>query len=562
MSEAILRTKLTGDSAELQRTLREATASAKEFADKFKNSIRETITEVAALTIGVTTVGEALRKTYEGVRGIFDLSRDLRNLSNQTGASVHDLVQLRAEFDLSGLAADNVGGILNRMQRSIEQASDKGGPLADMFYRIGLNIYDLQQMNPSQQFDVLRQRLTAIEDPARRAEIAMKIFGNFGGGGSVLSIFGNAGIIEEANKALKEQADILAQNADTFQAVAMAQEASRINLTGFFVGLADPLSRVILPILNEFNSLDLSKWGENIGNGMADAVRVLFNAFKKGQFGTVLDEAFQGTINSFGASFKDILIGVADSFIGEMMKLIQPFSDAMRASFDQNLRLLFYGINKVAVDLGLKKNTDLTGQEMIDAGPQSVEAIVNKRIQDRKNQELRALGLDNIDPDKGLTTNQQRQMAAINANNYDPGSGIGGASSDMFQQVGAIFLKKGASEFGKPFEDMMTKLVGQFGGKIPGEGMPNSPDKGKKGPILAEDMGMGRGENITGSAWGTAGGHGVYDWAAGPVNIETGMAGRAGRVTSGPQSVEENTSQMSQTLQQIHSEIKGISAPS
>jgi hypothetical protein len=315
MSEATLKSKLTGDSAEFQRSLREGIEAAREFGDKVGESIRETVLQVAALTIGVDSLREGFEKVYDGVKGVFDLSRDLRNLSNQTGASVRDLVQLRAEFDLSGIAADQVGSVLNRMQRAIENASDKGGQASEIFSRMGINIYELQQLNPAQQFDLLRQRLVAIEDPARRAQLAMKLFGNMGGGGDLLAVFGNSNIAKEAADVISDQANILSRNAKTFQEVSVLLETAGINMEGFFIGMAEPISRVILPILQKIDSLDMTKWGSAIGNSITEAIRVLYNAFEGDQFGTLMKLSFETGLDYLGGGLKGAATAFGDSIL-------------------------------------------------------------------------------------------------------------------------------------------------------------------------------------------------------------------------------------------------------
>ncbi len=619
MSEAILRTKLTGDSAELQRALREGMDSAKKFGSEMGRQMREVALQISGVVLGVESIKAALEKTYEGVKGVFDLSRDLRNLSNQTGTSVRDLVQLRAEFDLSGIAADHVGAVLNRMQRSIETAGDKGGESAELFYRLGLNIRELQQMNPAEQFDVLRQRLTAIEDPARRAQLAMKIFGNFGGGGSTLAIFGNAKIAEAASEAISRQANILAENAKTFQEVSINMELAGIRIEGFFVGMADPIGDVILPVLKELNSIDLTRWGDKIGGGIADAVRILYNAFDQGGLGDVLDTAFQAVVTSFASAFTDALIGSAEAFGAEMLKVMAApilwgqaaiaFRTAQAAETGQASSLMKQAADadkegwthrniaralekndpgyaeyvKRAEDAekegwrhrdmarALKENDPIkSGYEDIladsffskakDARDKSLKSNEGIDREDRMADGFFAAAKDARDQISGLATerNQDEWMANYVKENK---ATFFGKDSESLTASAQAHLDKAGSEFGMPIADALAKLEGKYGGKIPGEGTPNDPSSTPK-PSFTPDFGYGHGsKQFTGIGMGAGGWQGINAWSAGPLNIQSGMTGRAGRIVDQPHTVEQNTSDMKQSLSNIDKILSNVMMP-
>ena len=357
MPEATLKAKLTGDSAEFQRSLREGIASSKEFGREVASSVKEALAQVALLTIGVEGIKDALDKSFENIKGVFDMSKDLERLHDRTGIATKDLVQLQTEFKLSGLEADQVGQTINKMQRSIENAADKGGAAAKVYSDLGINLHDLKNMSPAQEFETIREKIAGIEDPAKRAQAAMEIFGK--SGGQLLALFGNAGIAKEAANALGGQADILARNSEAFNQVAAAMEAAGIKIQGFFVGLAEPISHVILPVLNKLESVDLTGYGAKIGNGLADSVRVLFNSFEDGKLSKVVELAMKagfqtsgnflaGVLKADGTAFGDIIIGafnpefaanlgkifigVAEQFGGALMRAINGPLNALQST--------------------------------------------------------------------------------------------------------------------------------------------------------------------------------------------------------------------------------------
>lgn len=596
MSDAILRTKLTGDSAELQRALREGIDAAKEFGTEVGRAIKETALQISGLVLGVESVKEAFEKTFEGVKGVVDLSRDLRNLSNQTGASIRDLVQLRAEFDLSGIASDHVGNTLNRMQRAIEEAADKGGDASSIFGRLGLNVYELQKLNPAQQFEQLRESLSSIEDPARRAQVAMKLFGNMGGGGNILAVFGNSGIAKEAAEAIGQQANILARSSDTFQQVAMNMELASIRIEGFFVGMAEPISRVILPVLKQLNSIDLTKWGASIGESISSAMRVLYNAFSEDKLGTlfadaliygadvggnelvaVIKAAFDSiqpimnaifADNKFGEGFSQILVGAA----GE-------FGAALAAAFKLPLQVLEYGLAKAsgntvsAAATAIRMAGIVQNESMKERGYSPEEQAKTLKWYEDKANSLDAKG----NPIANMSFEDYKKMSDSSFFLGTNGTDLGAASREIREQgqgkltdvftralenVGKdVHLTKsdvfGAGAAG----DALKELIAGLGGKIPGEGTSNAPDGGiRQGG--GDEGRFGQVQGIVKDGQGnwsfmSSGGNGAVSFG------NDGVAGRAGRVQDSPdgKSPSDMFSDALKLLTKIESDISGITAP-
>lgn len=509
MSEATLKAKLTGDSAEFQRSLREGIDAAREFGNKVGDSIRETVVQVAALTLGVESVKEAFERAFEGVKGVFELSKELEHLSDRTGIATKDLMQLQTEFKLSGLQADQVGTTINRMQRSIENAADKGGEAAQVFSRLGVNIYELQRMNPAEQFETIRSRLAAIEDPARRAQVAMQMFGRQGA--EMLSLFKNEGVGKEASDALGQQADIMARNTETFQEVASLMEIAGIKMQGFFVGMAEPIGRVILPVLKSIESLDLSKWGQSIGNNIATSVRVLYNAFESNKLGDLLyDSIAYGAAKGgndligiakmfgqameeisknaqFGKGLGDILEGAADVFVGTMMQWLDPFSDSLTAVMNKAADTFALGFWSLVKDIpGMGGSADshissILGSASSRETPEGVKAAHEDlwRTQQRMavSQNLESQ-LNQIDPNRkneGDGFNIQRppdiqkrmreaeqaaqdQLAQINSAKLTSFGTINGASSEDFITAGKSLIEKGGQNMAQAMDGLVKKI--------------------------------------------------------------------------------------------------------
>lgn len=611
MSEAILRTKLTGDSAELQRALREGIDSAKEFGAEMGKQMREVALQITGVVFGVESVKEGFEKTFEGVKGVIELSKDLRNLSNQTGASVKDLVQLRAEFDLSGIASDHVGNTLNRMQRAIENAADKGGEASDIFARLGLNVYELQKLNPAQQFEQLRLSLSQIEDPARRAQVAMKLFGNMGGGGNILAVFGNAGIAKEAAEAIGAQADILARNANTFQEVAMNMELASIRIEGFFVGMAEPISRIILPVLKQLNSVDLTKWGESIGGSIAAAMRTLYNAFEGGELshliglslevgfqeaGNLLAGGLKATAMAFGDTIlgffnKDFADGVGNVFIG----IAEQFGAAMMKALNEPINALqsalSYGIDRhQAADnrTAAIKNAMAYGN-IADKEYAQGTALQNNGSQAAANKHFAiadsARDKEKVAADQAADYEalQRMTLSEYMAKHKDDAVTFFGQTAGDMDAQGKADATKGRDELApilettlkKAFADIgaaaslnvfgdkskeLSDLMAKLSKKIPGEGEENAPARGYQGG--GDDGRFGNIQGIAKDAQGnwtfaSSGSNGAVSFG------DAGSAGQAGTRQASPdgKSPAETQADILKILTKIEADITGITAP-
>lgn len=614
MSEATLKTKLTGDSAELKKSFKEGIEAAREFGTEVGAHIKETLLEITGLVIGVESIREAFDKTLEGIEGVFELSKDLRNLSNQTGASIKDLVQLRAEFDLSGIASDNVGNTLNKMQRSIEEAADKGGKMAEIFGRLNLNVRNLQGLDPASQFEEIRKSISSIEDPARRAQVAMELFGRGGSGGSVLAIFGNSKIAEEASSVISAQANILSRNSETFQEASIALETAGINLKGFFVGMAEPISQILLPVLAELNSIDLIKWGGEIGTGIANAIRVLYNAFQEGKLSELVSLAmevgFQKAGNAlagglkavalafgdtilefFSTKFADgvgnIFIGIAEQFGGALIKAINGPLATLQATISYQFDKADAAKNTQssyadALANGLISNENRTKADAAFVSGDSAgfdrfskiaeEASRRQEISQAAGDNYAALQKMGLSDYLKFNSNKQASFFGINGEDWsEKGKATASAGRDELAPILGDALAKAFGDIGSSksinvFGDSSSKLSDLFNKlnkAVPGEGKENEAEKTYGAGQAGRDFGFGDLKGISRDASGqwsyfSSTGQNAVSFGGGG-----GVADRAGRMESSPdgKSPSDYFADMVKYLKDIDSSVQGVTAP-
>lgn len=273
MATANLKSKISLDdtqfSAGLRRVKLTSAAAAKQIGTSFRKlggimanlarslarfaAIAGAITFAAAVA-GAVKLGNALKKA-------FDAGGALSDLSAQTGIAVKQLAILQQAFEDNGVSADQVGGVINKLQRSI---SDFGNDLSTQvraFDRLGISYDAIKSKTPLQQFQMVQQALAKMEDPTARAATAMEIFGR--SGGNMLALFQDGNAISNAMVTVGSAADLLDKNAGKFDRISDLLNSAGSKLQGFFVGVGDVAADKILPVLEKFNAIDFAAMGQN-----------------------------------------------------------------------------------------------------------------------------------------------------------------------------------------------------------------------------------------------------------------------------------------------------------
>jgi hypothetical protein len=187
-----------------------------------------------------------------GVKHAYDLGGELNDLSSRTGIAAGKALIMRQAFEDSGLAADDVGASVNKMQRYIEAAANGNDTASATFQKLGLSLARIQQLTPDEQFAAIGRSLNSVQGETSRAALSMDLFGK--SGGKFLALFADGGALETAAASLGKQAKILDENAGTFDDISDRLGRSGKKLQGFFVGVAERLSTTLKPVLEQFGS--------------------------------------------------------------------------------------------------------------------------------------------------------------------------------------------------------------------------------------------------------------------------------------------------------------------
>lgn len=288
------------------------TSGAMAAVGKFQSSLGS-IATVAAGILAPIAAAFSVKAFAGGIKGALDLGGRLSDLSARTGESAGTLAILEQAFTDAGLGASRVGPAINLMQRALGGLNDMGQPTATAFDRLGISIESLKGQAASDQLTAISKGMASITDPAERTAVAMQIFGR--SGGEMLALLGDSSAMESAAQTVGGQADILARNASLFDRVSDLLAITGQKVSGFFVGVADKVAPILLPLLEGFNAIDLSGLGQKIG----DIIAFLVTAFSSGQIGDIIGSSliisFQNAVNFLWAALQGLGAALGQFFV-------------------------------------------------------------------------------------------------------------------------------------------------------------------------------------------------------------------------------------------------------
>lgn len=122
---------------------------------------------VAAVGIGTKLVGDFLERGSE-----------LRDFSRTAGVAAEELQLLGLIAERSGGSAEDVTDAFRELQLRLAEAAALGsGPAVDALGLLGVSLDDLSGLEAADQFALLRDRISAVEDPAQRLFLAEELLG-------------------------------------------------------------------------------------------------------------------------------------------------------------------------------------------------------------------------------------------------------------------------------------------------------------------------------------------------------------------------------------------------
>lgn len=244
--------------------------------DAFEKKLGGAVVTAAAVAAGAVAAGAGLLKLAQDAAVAGD---DAAKTARNIGITAESLQELRHAAALSGLQADQLTDSLKDLQKNSSAAAKGDKGLAAALAELGLNAREFNKLTADKKLEALADGLQRIKDPARAAELRMKILGEVGFKMQSLLAGGSAGI-----RAMREEARalgiVIAE--DTTQAAEGMNDAlDRVRAVGR--GLTLQLGARLIPVITEA-AVAVKGWLlENralVASGLEQSVDAATAAFK------------------------------------------------------------------------------------------------------------------------------------------------------------------------------------------------------------------------------------------------------------------------------------------
>jgi len=271
-------------------------------------SAAQNLAKVAAAAMaGITAAGIAAGAALTaGLKKAFDLGGRLSDVAARIGDTAGNAQILETMFAQAGVAAEKMAPSIQKMQRAIIEARDRGGTLAEPFEELGLDINKLATMGGREAFEEIARAIGELESSSERSARAMQIFGR--SGGELLTLFSDPEALGKAASMVGTQAKILDEHAAAFDRASDIWGGLSSKVTGFFVGVGESMITTFLPALEALNKIDLAPIGQRLGQALTAAlepakdllmiIRNLSNGERLALVGDILEFAFKKAVNT------------------------------------------------------------------------------------------------------------------------------------------------------------------------------------------------------------------------------------------------------------------------
>ena len=136
---------------------------------------------VGSIGAKMSAVSAGMLAGFGGAMKAFAAMGDkIDKIAQRTGMGSEFLSALSFASQQTGQDIVTFEKTISRMQRTIYDAGRGLSLPNEALADLGLTLADVENLSPEEQFKLIAQRISQIEDPTKRAGVAMSIFGNSG----------------------------------------------------------------------------------------------------------------------------------------------------------------------------------------------------------------------------------------------------------------------------------------------------------------------------------------------------------------------------------------------
>lgn len=285
----------------------------------------------------VDTVFAAARRVIQSFGDALDLGGRLNELSARTGETAGKLLVLEQAFRSSGLGADQVGTAINKLQNFMADAAAGGEKQTAVMQKLGITLADLEGKTPTQQMGIFAKAISGIEDPTQRAAAASEVFGEKLGGRLLPLLKDFSPNLEDASRKVGSLAQVMDENAATFDAAGETIDAIKAKLTAFAAGILSETIPAVQDLGTALEQVDAAGLGRKIGQALTPILEDFKWVIKDAQTAIdILSESEQGLQKDTGTLGKtyDLVYGSFASFnqiLIDTLKTLTPFDSSLEA---------------------------------------------------------------------------------------------------------------------------------------------------------------------------------------------------------------------------------------
>jgi hypothetical protein len=247
-----LAVQITADTAGLSSGL----ANAGRQTDDFQNRLGGLTNKLKILGPAAIAAGGAFAVGM--VKSVANSADELAKLSARTGVAVEDLSRLQYAANLSGVSSQSMTTSIERLSRSMADASTGSGKAAESFQQLGINVKNQDGTLKSQRevLEEIADRFAGMEDGARKSALAQDILGRSGTQLIPLLNGGAQGIRDMA-----DESDRLGNTISTRTAKSAEEFNDNITrLTTVMGGLARTIAGPVIESLAKFTTAMFDAW--------------------------------------------------------------------------------------------------------------------------------------------------------------------------------------------------------------------------------------------------------------------------------------------------------------
>ena len=217
-------------------------AGAKQVAADLKNLGGK----VSGVGRSLATLATAAAAPLAGMTLSFAAAGDnLDKMSKRTGVGVKALSELAFAAEQSGASLDSVEKGIRGMQRSLLNAEMGSKTATDALSALGLSVDELSGMSPEDQFTKIADAIGDVEDPSKRAALAMQLFGR--AGSELLPMMSENA---EGIASLRKEANELGRTMTAEDAQAAAELTDAMNrVKSVFIGVKNQIGAALAPAM-------------------------------------------------------------------------------------------------------------------------------------------------------------------------------------------------------------------------------------------------------------------------------------------------------------------------